>query len=179
MQYKVPQNIDLEDKIIGPLTMLQFIYLMVGGMIVYVAFETFEFGVFIIIAFPVALLAICLAFVKVQDQPFSKFLIAALFYLTRPKSRVWYKNPQAEKFKSELVNKKPTQKEKTEIAHKTVEKSELEKLAMILDTGKAKELTKKSNSPGQNQVEDIFASSNHQPSKENSKLSPTEKKPHG
>lgn len=149
--------------------MLQFIYLMVGGMIVYVAFETFEFGAFIIIAFPVALLTICLAFVKVQDQPFSKFLVASLFYLTRSKSRAWYKDPQAEKFKSELVTKKPSQKEKAEIAHKTVEKSELEKLAMVLDTGKANfpANNKKASPINQNQLKDIFASKVTQPTKNN------------
>ena len=36
MRYKVPQNIDMEDRIVGPLTMVQFVIVMIGGMIVYV-----------------------------------------------------------------------------------------------------------------------------------------------
>lgn len=142
MQYKVPQNIDLEDKIIGPLTMLQFIYLMAGGMIVYTAFELFQTGLFFLIALPVSLLSLGLAFLKIQDQPFSKFLVALIFYLVRPKARIWDKLPEREKFKSELVDHAPKKVGETNKVTKTIERSELEKLAMLLDTsspnGKAK-----------------------------------------
>ena len=38
-QYKIPQNIDVEDKILGPFTLKQFLYIMVGGILIYVFFN--------------------------------------------------------------------------------------------------------------------------------------------
>lgn len=136
MQYKVPQNIDMQDKIIGPLTLTQFLYLMAGGMIVYIAYETLGPGfAFFIIALPISLFALAMAFLKVQDQPFTVFLISLLFYFFRPKTRVWHKLSEKEKFKEETtsVQKKLVKKDEDKPA-KHVEKSELEKLAALLDT---------------------------------------------
>lgn len=132
MQFKVPQNIDIEDKIIGPLTMMQFIYLMVGGAIVYVFFQSYALsGPFWLTGFPVALITLAFSFVKVQDQPFPKFIVSLIFYLFRPKQRVWHK---VEAYEEKKVTA-PKLGEKPKLAKKHLESSELEKLADILDTG--------------------------------------------
>lgn len=89
MEYKVPQNIDQEDKILGPLTFAQFIYVLIGGGIILVAFALFDFALFLLVAIPVLLLTIGFALVKVQDQPFSRILMAFVHYLRQPKQRVW------------------------------------------------------------------------------------------
>ena len=94
MRYKVPQNIDMQDRIVGPLTMIQFMYLLVGGAICYAFFQAFSVPVFVIIALPVALTTLALAFFKVQDQPFSKFISSAIGYILRPKNWVWRKGNQ-------------------------------------------------------------------------------------
>lgn len=165
-QYKVPQNIDMQDKIIGPLTLIQFIYLMAGGMIIYIFYETLEGGIFYLIAFPAGFLALALAFLKVQDQPFSKFLLSLLYFLTRPKKQVWYKIPESEKFAEELKEKKKEEKQDSKDTHKKVEKSELEKLALLLDTQglpqdqKKKQTASKTkatkNKKPKNELKDIF-----------------------
>lgn len=96
MQYKVPQNIDLEDKIVGPFTMKQFLYLLVGGGICYGWWNyanTFvspsPLVIFIPIGFPVGLLAFCLALVKVNDRPFEFFILSMFKFLMSPKQRRW------------------------------------------------------------------------------------------
>ncbi len=144
LQFKVPQNIDLEDKIFGPLTLMQFIYLMAGGMIIYAAYELASTAVFWIISIPVAMLTLSLAFVKIQDQPFSKFLTSAAFFFVNPKKRRWQKNPKDEKFIQETFPQKIQKKEK-KIEVKKVEKSELEKLAGILDTSSIDKIAKHQN----------------------------------
>lgn len=133
MQFKVPQNIDLADKIIGPLTLVQFIYLLVGGMIFYIFLKFGNTLLFIFIGIPAALLSLFLAFVKVQDQPFSKFLLSLVFYLTRPKQRVWHKELELEEL-PHLETKEQRNKETEKQPAKKVEKSDLEKLSQILDT---------------------------------------------
>ena len=84
MQFKVPQNIDLEDKIIGPLTLMQFVYLAAGGVIIYITRELASAPVFWLIAIPVAIISLSLTFLKVQDQPFSHFLYSLAIYITKP-----------------------------------------------------------------------------------------------
>ena len=131
-QFRVPQKIDLEDKIFGPLTLMQFIYLMAGGMVIYAAFETMDTAIFWIIAVPVAILTLCLTFIKIQDQPFSKFVTSAAMFFVKPRTRHWYKNPEEEKFAKETMPKETTKTEH-KIEHRKVEKSELDKLAGVLD----------------------------------------------
>jgi len=133
MQYKVPQKIDMEDKLIGPLTLWQFIYVLVGGMIIYAGWlkiAPISRALFFIIAIPVGLISFALAFVKVQDQPFTKFIMAFIQYLARPKNRIWQKETQRE----EKVIVNVSQREEIKPVAKKVEKSELEKLAHVLDT---------------------------------------------
>jgi len=95
MQFKVPQNIDMEDKIIGPFTMKQFIYLLVAGAIIYGWWNylsknyvnfTLEFSA---VAIPVGLLGVAFALVKVNDRPFEIFVLNLLKFLFSPKQRKW------------------------------------------------------------------------------------------
>lgn len=91
MRFEVPQFIDIEDKIFGPLTWRQFLYLGGGvGMGVVLFFVT-NFIVFLIIGLPLALLAGALAFYPVNNRPFSFFLEAIVNYLKGTKFYVWKK----------------------------------------------------------------------------------------
>jgi len=96
VQYKVPQNIDLEDKIVGPFTMKQFLYLMIGGAICYGWWNyanTFispsPMAIFLPLGLPVGLLAFCLALIKVNDRPFEIFILNIFKFLFSPKQRKW------------------------------------------------------------------------------------------
>ena len=135
MQFRVPQNIDLEDKIIGPLTMIQFIYVLVGGLIDYLFFQWFgikHLGIFLFLAIPIALVALALAFLKIQDQPLSHFVKAGLAYLSRPKIRIWRREGITPPVI--LEKSKEQKKEAVSLPKKHIEKSQLEQLAYALDT---------------------------------------------
>jgi len=133
MQFKVPQNIDLEDKIVGPLTLIQFLYVISGGILIYLLYlsigGTFFFWV---LSVPIATIALALAFLKIQDQPLSHFIKAGLMYLSRPKIRIWQRHGE----NYSAIKAAPKEKKgPTILPKKRIEKSELEKIAQILDTG--------------------------------------------
>ena len=132
MQFQVPQNIDMEDKIIGPLTLIQFLYLITGGIIDYLLFLSLKGSfIFWILALPIGIFALALAFLKIQDQPLSYFVKAGLAYLSRPKVRLW----QREGLDIAVVHSPIKKTEAAPPAPKRkIEKSELEKLAATLDT---------------------------------------------
>lgn len=133
MQFKVPQNIDLEDRIVGPLTLVQLIYVVVGGLIIYILFQslTAHIGIFLVLAIPIGAVTLGLAFLKIQDQPLSHFIRAGLYYLNHPKIRRWLRQGQIASIIHDAPVKTP---QKTAPIKKKIAKSDLEKLAYMLDT---------------------------------------------
>lgn len=89
MQFKVPQFIDVEDKLFGPFTFRQFIYLIGGAGMVFVLYKLFPlwFGIFLII--PVAILSVLLVFYKINEKPFIFYLEAAFNYFLSSKLYIW------------------------------------------------------------------------------------------
>ncbi len=134
MQFKVPQNIDMADRIVGPLTLVQFLYLLLGGIIVYILFSIIapvNGTLFLVLAGPVALFTLALTFLRIQDQPFPKFVAAFFIFLVKPKLRVWHR----EGFDPELVITKDDKSKKAATPHKNIKRSELERLVLAVDTG--------------------------------------------
>ncbi len=74
MQFKVPQNIDMEDKIVGPLTLVQFTELVIAGLVFYVTLRFTNVIIVVFIGLPVLLFGLALAFIKIQDPPFRNVL---------------------------------------------------------------------------------------------------------
>lgn len=91
MQFSVPQFIEVEDKIIGPLTLKQCLYLLAGGAIIAFFWYFFKFWLFIIIAIPVGALTFALAFLKINGRPFGQVLLAFIVFATKPKLYLWKK----------------------------------------------------------------------------------------
>lgn len=90
-QYQVPQFITVEDKVIGPLTIAQSLYLGAGTMII-VVIRMFLAPFFF---WPLAVLiaALCggLAFLKINERPFPVIMKNAVIYLIRPRLYLWKK----------------------------------------------------------------------------------------
>lgn len=89
MRFEVPQFIEIEDKIFGPLTWRQFLYLGGGIGMGVVLLLTTNFLVFLIVGLPLALLAGALAFYPVNNRPFSFFLEAIVNYVKGTKLYIW------------------------------------------------------------------------------------------
>ena len=94
-QHPVPQNImDVEFKLIGDLTMRQFSYLFIFGLISYLSFATVP-GIFKWpLVFITAMLALGLAFVPVQERGLDEWLVNFFRSINSPTQRIWRKEPQ-------------------------------------------------------------------------------------
>ncbi len=90
-RYEVPQFSEIQTKIVGPFTLKQFLYLGFGGGIFYLFIKTLNFFLALLFGVPIAALALALAFVKINGQPFSKFLADAFKFISRPKFYIWKK----------------------------------------------------------------------------------------
>jgi len=94
MQFQVPQFIEVEDKIFGPLSFKQFIYLAGGGGLSFFLFKAFPIYISIFIIVPVAGLSIALAFKKINNRPFIDALEAGFRFVLSTKLYIWKKRPQ-------------------------------------------------------------------------------------
>lgn len=96
MRFEVPQFIEIEDKIIGPLTWKQFVYLGGGAGLLVILYLSFSFFLFILIGVPVGALAASLAFQRVNNRPFSAFLEGFIGYIRRSKLYLWKRETEQE-----------------------------------------------------------------------------------
>ena len=91
MQFQVPQFIEVEDKIFGPLTFKQFVYLIGGAGISFVLYVSLPFFFAALLILPVAGFSLALAFYKVNNRPFVSVVESALGYALKNKLYVWKK----------------------------------------------------------------------------------------
>jgi hypothetical protein len=89
MQYKVPQFIEVEDKIFGPLTFKQFVYLAGAGGIALVLVSVLPLWLALLFAAPFAVLGGALAFYRVDDRPLVVVLEHAFNYVMGHKLYLW------------------------------------------------------------------------------------------
>ena len=128
MRFQVPQFINVEDKIFGPFTLKQFIYLAGGGGICFVIWTFLKWwGVILII--PVALFAVALAFYKVHSKPFISVIESAFKYYMNNQLYTWKKMPNKKTRAEGLEEAKP--KEQTYIPKLSA--SKLKDLTWSLD----------------------------------------------
>lgn len=95
MRFQVPQFIEVEDKIFGPLTFKQFIYVAGGAGIALIFFLVLPRFLAIVLGLPVVLFSVALAFFKVNDKPFISTVEAFLKYATTNKLYIWKKEEKA------------------------------------------------------------------------------------
>ena len=88
--YKVPQDVEADDKLLGPFNFRQFIYLIiVAGCI---ALDIFLWGIFpglIILPLPVIIFFGALALPLRKDQPMETYLAAVVSFYLKPNKRFW------------------------------------------------------------------------------------------
>lgn len=89
MRFQVPQFIEIEDKIFGPLTFKQFIYVAGGGGGVVACLILLPTYLAILVSIPIGFLAVALAFYKINNRPFINIMESAFKYFTSSKLYVW------------------------------------------------------------------------------------------
>ena len=89
-EYKVAQDVEAEDKLIGPFSFRQFIYLIVVAICIAMAWGLSQiFIALALIPLPFILLFGALALPLRKDQPMEIYLAAIVSYMLKPRKRVW------------------------------------------------------------------------------------------
>jgi len=91
MRFQVPQFTEIEDKIFGPLTLKQFIYLAGGAGALVILYGLLPLFLAILFGIPIALFVLALAFYKIHNQPFIKVVENALRYASSSRLYLWKK----------------------------------------------------------------------------------------
>lgn len=132
MMSSVPQFVDVEDKVAGPLTWKQLLWMLAMGGVLLVVFLMFSTTISILIAIPVVLAFLALAFYKPNGFPLSAFIGQAFFFMFRPKIAVW------ERPVMPMVSVKPKAEPEKEVpvaaVAKDLNRDKLRELARIMDS---------------------------------------------
>jgi len=135
-KFIVPQFIEMEPKVFGPLSVRQFIMLTVAGVVLFLIFKLVNnFLFFLLMVVVIGGGTTAFAFVKINGAPFHEFLINIFTSLKKPSLRVWNKNLTEDDVRGLLnpVEKKEEDKKELE-TRKKLSQSRLEELSMIVDT---------------------------------------------
>ena len=88
--YKVPQDVEAEDKLLGPFSFRQFIYLIIAGLGILMAYLLGRLFVGLaVIPLPFIALFLVLALPLRKDQPMETYLIALVSFFLKPHRRMW------------------------------------------------------------------------------------------
>lgn len=114
MQFKVPQFLDIEDKIFGPFTFKEFVYLAGGAGLCFVLYKLLGLLLGLIPIIAVAAFSLALTFYKPNNKPFIFMLEAGFNYLRQDKLYIWKRrkvrvNKVADKENEDLEGEKKRQ----------------------------------------------------------------------
>ena len=128
MMYNVPQFIDVEDKIAGPLTWRQLGWVIGAFMISFIIWSSVGGVLAFVLIIPIILLASALAFYRPNGQPMIGFLVHGFYFLMRPKIVVWDR-PTSESTFMKAPQRKPAAHE----APKVLSSEEISRIAGMVD----------------------------------------------
>ncbi len=128
MKYQVPQFIEIEDKIIGPLTIKQFVYLAGGAGMCFIAYRFLPFLIAIVLMAVIIALSLALAFYKVNNRNFIELLESMFNFYTKSRLYIWKKE-----VKQISRNKAPATTALEQIFVPKLSESKLKELSWSLD----------------------------------------------
>ncbi|MFA6161248.1 MAG: PrgI family protein [Patescibacteria group bacterium] len=131
-QFMVPQFIESEDKIVGPVTVRQFLICLAGAGVLFVEYKLLTTAYFVLAAVVTAALVGTFAFVKINGQPFHIFFLNFLQTQVRPNLRVWNKDIPVQAGQEKIIGL-PTVEEAVKKARPT--STRLRELALTVNTG--------------------------------------------
>ena len=145
MQFKIPQNVQQEDKIVGPLTMKQLIICAVGGGISYFIYVSTAKLYVITLWLPLtavpAIFTVAFAFLKINGIPFAKYSLLQIERLFIKPMKRHYEKGTADPYVSCLSQlTPPKQQKKADIKHEKkamdveAQVKDIERLSKILDS---------------------------------------------
>lgn len=133
-QFLVPQFIDVEDKVIGPITVRQFIIMLVTGLLIFITYKLADFSLFVVLGVIQFAVGGTLAFLRVNGQPFHFFLLNFLETARSPRRRVWNKTLPDSELRFYLEETLPPPPVVTP-RKPMISRSRLKEISLIVDTG--------------------------------------------
>lgn len=133
MQFHIPQFIDIEDKIFGPLTFKQFVYVIGAVGAGFIFYQLFGLFPAFILTIPFAILAYLLGFKPVGGRPFITVLESSLRYFWGNKLYLWKKEKTKETKLQKIEIKEPQRKGGQHELPNVVE-GKLDSMSWALDT---------------------------------------------
>jgi hypothetical protein len=133
-KFIVPQFIDKEDQILGPITVRQFLICLATVPVIFIEYKILTFAYFVIFALFTAAFAALFAFVKVNGQPFHIFFVNFLQTSTRPFLRVWDKRPLEAELRAWIKPQAAAPKSTSERKERPPS-TRLRDLSLIVNTG--------------------------------------------
>ncbi len=130
--YKVPQDVEAEDKLLGPLTFKQFIFMLIAAGAALMMWFMYQVApLMALIPAPVLIIFGGLAVLRREDQPIETYLLSYFNYLVRPRQRVW----NTEGYYEHLIITAPKKKADPNLKSDVNQvKGQLEHLANVVDT---------------------------------------------
>jgi len=133
-QFVVPQFIDAEDKIFGPVTARQFIILMAAFMVDFILFRLLPFLPFLICGVLILVFGGVLAFVKINGAPFHYFMLNIIQTFKKPRLRVWSREYTVGELK-DLLKVQPPVPTARFVRKEFSGRSRLQELTLVVNTG--------------------------------------------
>lgn len=131
MMFNVPQFIDIEDKVAGPLTWRQLLWMIGMGISLLILYNVLPGIAFVVIAIPIVLLFSALAFYRPQGQSLISFLGHGFFFFFRPKVAVW----ERPIVRPHVVPQSKRPSGDDQPVTKGISREKLRELAQVLDQG--------------------------------------------
>lgn len=132
--YKVPQDVEADDKLIGPFSFRQFIYIIIAVIAIALAWGLAQIFVGLaLIPLPIILLFGTLALPLRKDQPMEIYLAAVISYYLKPRRRLW--QPDGIQSLVEITAPKVIEVQRTKNLSQSEAEQRLSYLADIVDTG--------------------------------------------
>ena len=100
MRFQIPQFIETEVKIVGPFTLMQFLWVAGGAAILFLLFMLVKGFLFIALALPIAAVFTAMAFVKVDGVSLLVYASYGLSYILNPKKYIFKKEAEQNNFKT-------------------------------------------------------------------------------
>lgn len=130
MKYQVPQFIEVEDKIFGPLTFKQFIFIAGGAGVCFIAYKMLTMFWAVLVMLPAGGIAIALAFYKPNNRPLIDTIEAAFNFVLTSKLYIWKKEDKKPEEKDPIDLVKMS---KSSVLVPKISESKLKDLAWSLD----------------------------------------------
>ncbi|HSW91041.1 MAG TPA: PrgI family protein [Candidatus Saccharimonadales bacterium] len=132
--YKVPQDVEADDKLIGPFSFRQFIYLIIALISIALAWGLSQLFIpLAVIPLPIVIFFGALALPLRKDQPMEIYLAAVVSFYLKPRRRLW--QPDGIQSLVQITAPKVVEVQRAKDLSETEAQRRLSYLADIVDTG--------------------------------------------